>query len=608
MSGHAGEMKASLLLTLEDQLSGGVNKLMEVLDRLIGTTGRLEEGFGLLTGKLDGMFDKAGQNAEKATRHVGVFERALMRLGETAGTVGRHLDGVWGGMGKVADKMGALGGLAAGVSVVAPVQSFAGYENILRQIAVTQHLSGPAADAEIKRLDAMFASDAQGSAQSSESIAKAYLDFASSGLPRDVIDKIIGQHSRAATAYAMTPEALGPAVLAMVQTMHLPETEIGAAIGAMAEASKSGRFKVEDFSRELPGIFGQMASIGMTGRGSADFGFAALEIAMKNANSGGQSAANFFDALRYTMMHREEINWKKYAGGIDIDKALIAGEKEGKNPIEVYLDLLHKLTAGKTPVEQGIILNTIMPNSQSESAFAALLQHYDEFLALRKKLDGVDATGTQRDFDTERKGPAAAVRLLDENQQRLTRSLGEGFQPGVDAISQALHDWDDGLKSLNDAFPTTMKWVEGGTAVVLAFGAAVGLISLVAGGPVAVAIVAIAALAAGADELYRHWGDVKTFFAGVWDSFNTGVGHAVDGMSKLLDLKAKATAAPYMGDAVVLTPEEQAKISVITPGNPSPHNSVVHITLDPGLRAQYDTLPPGVRFDARQTNQVVGRP
>jgi len=511
MSGTGGEMKASLLLTLEDQLSAGLTGLMEKLDKLIGVTG---DGFTKLGEKLDQAFSGVGPATKKAAEHVGVFESVLKTLGETAGTVGKKLDAMWGAGGRLADKIGGIGGAVAGISIVEPVEQYANYENTLRHIAITEGKSGDAVKPEIDRLTRLFAEDAQKTGQSSESIAKAYSDLVQMGISSNILDRVIGAHSQAATAYNISPEALGPAVGALLQNFKIPEEQIGAALSAMAQASKEGRFKVEDFSRELPGVSGVMSLLGMTGREGADYGFASLETIMKNSSDPSQASAGFVDALRYITDNAGRNAFKRE--GIDLSAVLAAGQKEGKNPLDTILDLLTKLTAGMDPVAQAEKLGGLLHNQQAALAIQALLQHRDEANTLKTKLDGVDQTTVQRDFGTAVAAPITEVRLFQENIEQITRTIGEGFAPALKVVAQVLGDMKDGLTAINEAFPVWGPRIEAATGVVGALGAAIGLISLVAGGPVAVAIAAVVALGVAAEEIYKHWGDIKQFFVGLW--------------------------------------------------------------------------------------------
>ncbi len=528
-------MKVSLLLTLEDRLSSGLTKLMDTLDRLAGNADRLAGGFTTMADKLDGIFSKTEGHVKRAGNSIGNFERLLKGLGETAGTIGAKLDGMWTGAGHFADKIGGIGGAVAGISIVEPVEQFAKYDSLLRQITVDRGLSGAAAEAENHRLSKMFAEDAQASGQSSESIARAYLDLARMNLPKSVnLDTVIGQHSKIATAYNMDPESLGHALGALLNNFGIADTEVGATMAAMAQASKRGLFKMEDFSRELPGVSGEMSLLGMTGRKGADYAFSALETVMKNSAEPNQAAIGFTDALRFITDSAGDHAFAR--AGIDLAGIERAGAKQGKNPMDAVLDWLTEWTKGLSPVDAAHKLGSVLHNAQAAQSMQALMQHRDEQRGLNTELDKVDNSVLDRDFNTMKEGPMQQVNLFHENIEQITRTIGEGFAPALQLVARVLGDMKDGITALNEAFPVWGPRVEAATGVVGAFGAAVGLISMVAGGPVALAIAAVVALGVAAVEIYKHWDGIKQYFADLWhgvqDAFTaweTWLGAWIDG-------------------------------------------------------------------------------
>ncbi len=448
MSGST-TMRASLLLTLEDQLTGGLERLLGALNSLTETIDKISAAFGHLN--IGAPFTKADGHIKETTDHIKALDDQLAVVARTSTTVGEKLQNAWEHAAKLGNRLGVIGGAVAGYSVIAPVEDYAKYENVLRHIAITEGLSGDKVDPEIKRLTKLFAEDAQKTGQSSESIAKAYYDLVTTGIPASMLDRVIGAHSAAATAYNISPEALGPAVGALLQNFKVPEADIGSALSAMAQAAKEGRFKVEDFSRELPGVSGLMSLLGVTGRKGADYSFAALETIMKNSSEPSQASAGFVDALRYITDNAGRQAFKR--AGIDLPGVLAAGEKAGKNPMDTILDLLGHMTAHQDPLKQAETLGALLHNQQAALAIQALLQHRGEFNALNAKLGGVGPEVVQRDFNTAVADPITQTRLFHEEWDQLLRLIGEGFLPVLTTLNAALRAFVDGFKWMNENFP-----------------------------------------------------------------------------------------------------------------------------------------------------------
>jgi hypothetical protein len=273
----AGNMTAALHLVLDDKISSGLKLMTKQLDSLrdagkqIGLgklTSGLEElrrGIGSATSMKDVIFS-IGSAAERSGQQIKRMAQDLMFAAKYHATLGvqsleRGLNNASRpNLGQIGKQFGVIGGAAAGYSVMAPIQAFSEQELLLRHIAITEKKSGPDVGMEVMRLNKMINSDALETGQSSESVAKAYSDLVQRGIPSSVLDKAIKAHSRAATAYNVPAEAMGPAVAALLQNMKIPEADLGTLLARMAYASKEGAFKIEDFSRQLPGVTGRMVT------------------------------------------------------------------------------------------------------------------------------------------------------------------------------------------------------------------------------------------------------------------------------------------------------------------------------------------------------------
>ena len=294
-------MTAAFTLTLQDKLSAGLTGIQKQFEQLP------DKGKELNLGKLERAdtvlrtLSREVQNLTSDLRGIeGAADRGWSAMKRMASTKFQAVKN-WGqnalGPQGIGGKLGIIGGAVAGYSVVQPVRAYADYQNIALHSAITQGLSGPPAVAETNRLMAMFNKDALQTGQLSTNIAQAYQDLIQTGMTPERAEKLLPIHSRAATAYNISPESLGHAVFALSDSFKIDEQQMPGALAAMALASKEGRFKVEDFSHFLPSIGGDMAKLGMTGRASADRAFAGLETVMRYSAEPGTGASNFTQFL-----------------------------------------------------------------------------------------------------------------------------------------------------------------------------------------------------------------------------------------------------------------------------------------------------------------------
>jgi TP901 family phage tail tape measure protein len=491
----SGALKASFTLTLEDKLSSGLKEIKSALQDL------RDVGKDLTLGKLDG--GRAVESIRTVTREVKALTGSFDMLQATASRAWNGIKNAsrpvmnWGAKTfGPQSRLGVFAAAAAGYSVVEPIRSYAAFQNIALHSAITKGLSGPAATAEANRLMRLFQTDALATGQSSTSIGQAYQDLIQTGMSSELAEKLLPIHSRAATAYNISPEALGHAVFALSDSFKIGEGDMGGALASMALASKEGRFKVEDFSRFLPSIGANMAKLGMTGRGSADLAFAALETVMKNSADPGSGAANFTDFLNYlTSPHAARSFALDSRGmapetrailnqygirGINMPKLLENARKLNIDPISAVIGTLQAKVKNLPPEVLAEVLGAFFTNQQSRDAALAMLLHAPDLVNMRGHLAGADSNMLGRDFDTGFNAPQVQLQVMHENLDQLENRLGQGFSPLIGPLNTALEGVLSGIKALDDHLPGLGDAVISVTGALLAAAAAIGAIGFVA--------------------------------------------------------------------------------------------------------------------------------
>lgn len=470
-------LTASFVLKLEDKLSGGLEKLMKLLDRVSKLGAKL---------KLPGL-EAAAPKIDRVTEATRRLDRTLGTTGRTATRTGRSLSemisgvearlgrlatrargafgGVFGAGRNLGHSVGIIGAAAAGLALAGPMRQYAGYDTLLRQMAITEGLRGRAVAPEMARLDAFFREDALRTGQTSLSIAEAAQDLLRSGVPMQTVLQLLPAHSMAATAYNISPEALGQAVFALNTSFGIGHEDIRGALASMALASKSGKFNVDDMSRYLPAIGGAMRLLGMTGRGNADMAFAALETVRMNTGDSATAATNLTDLLHYMT---SPMAVRAFAGlhmfgvrsgqNIDLPAMYADARRHGINPLMAFLGKLQEQVRGQTPEQMSLTLGRYLHNQQAGDAAKALIQNSDHFIKLMLKLKAVDANVITQDWITMFNAPAAQLRMFSELVSQLTRRAGEGLVPILQDVNGLLLRAVNALDHLD---ATGHAWVSG---------------------------------------------------------------------------------------------------------------------------------------------------
>ena len=488
----AADLRAALVLTLEDKLSAGLNKITKLFDELSSLGKKLS--LGKLENGSDGL-RKTGMEAETLVGHLrGVSNAAdrawsaLKRMGEAPV---RKIGQALGAQGAI----GALGAAAQGYSLYAPVQKYADFEMIARRTSITEGLSGAAANAETQRLMTMFRRDALASGQNSSNIGEAFKELLENGNTVAEAQGLLPVHSLAATAYGVDAKVLGPTVSALHRSFKISEDDIGGVLAGMAMASKQGRFKFEDFSRYMPGIGGLYDKAGMSGPGAANLAFASLETIMKYSPDAGTADASYRQFLtdiyaphsaRTFALHNRGMAEETRAlldqyhvTGINLPQTMRAAAKAGINPQDAVLNALEAKVKNLPVDVKAEVLGAFFGNQNSGMAAFALLNDRENTAAQIKRLSGADKALLYRDAATAMDGPEKKLEQVNEQFKQLEERAGRGFYPILVHLNEGLGYLGDGLSWLDQKAPGASDGILAVVGGVLAFGAVMGAIGFV---------------------------------------------------------------------------------------------------------------------------------
>jgi TP901 family phage tail tape measure protein len=323
----------------------------------------------------------------------------------------------------------------------------------------------------------MFNRDALDTGQPNTVIAHAFNDLVRRGVPLAEAERLIGIHSRAATAYGIDPEALGQTVGALSQNLGIGADDMEGTLAAMAFAAKKGAFSVGDFAHFIPQATATFGKLGMKGRGAADTAFAALETIRQNTGDASTAATDLNDLMNYLTSNFAKRSFAHI--GVDIDKYLLDAEKKGINPLDAVLSLMKSRFKGLSPVAIAQQLGLSVHNMQGRDALVALLQHGQYFDELRALLGGQNADTLDRDFITMFQSPKIQLAIFAEQLGQVTQRMGEGFEPILEKVNLGLSWLSDWLNRLDQQYPGASGDFMLGIGVLLTTLATLGAIGFV---------------------------------------------------------------------------------------------------------------------------------
>jgi hypothetical protein len=575
-------MRASFRLDFEDNLSRGLANLKNGLSAL------RDVGRSLGLGKLerDDALRRLSSEAQNLVGHL----RAIVTSADGASAA---VSRMWARASKWGHKtfgaqshIGALGAAAEGYSLFAPTEAYAGFNSQLRQIAIAKGLSGAAANAEISRLTKFVDKEALAGGQTSASVEAAYYGLQTGGAGTEKqVEEALSAHTRAATAYGIDPEAFTPVTLALMKNFHVFGEDLKRTLAAVGQAAKEGQMKVTDFANVLPQVAGQMNTHGMTGRQNANLSIAALQTIRTDVGEAGQAGTDFnymLDTMysktgmqgfaltgRNTFAEQRARALMMKAtggyGGIDVSALIDNAAKQGIGPIDAVLGKLMEIKSKLNPHEFSNLLGAMFTNDEARKGWQALINHFDQFKAMRGQLNAVDASKVNTDFATAFADPEVKLRIMHERLVQLTRTVGAGFFPVFLALNGALSrfmeliDWMDakmpgakesvllvvggflafgaaiaaigvvgppfiaGLSLMGGALDLVWTALTFGVGVIEGILPAIGVVLEVLGGLIGVGtavagaiVVAVIAVAAAAYDIIANWSRFRGFFVEMW--------------------------------------------------------------------------------------------
>jgi TP901 family phage tail tape measure protein len=469
------------------------------------------------------------------------------------GRVGNAVSGAGQRLSAASGQVGLMGGALAGIGLEASIHQAAELDHVLRQITITQHMSGQTAENEINRLRHTLTADAIETGQPLQELAKAYYFLLTTGMKASTVDQLMPIHSRTATAYGVSPDAMGQAVFALHDSFGINHDDMSGALAAMAQATQEGHFGFEAMSRYLPTIGGITSQLGMKGRVSADKVFAALESVVKNAADPSQAAVDFTDMLKAMTQPYAKKAFAKQ--GIDIQKVFSNATKAGQDPMEAYINELDRMTKDLSdPIAKAFRLGAVLHNMQAGTAALALLQHRDDYTRMRDELHGIGAEKLQKDFDAAMAGLMPQLLVRAQKVTALEQRMGLGFAWTVPVSSALLGGIVVGLNWMDDHLPGVTNVVLGLTGGMLGLVAVMGVLG-VATGPVKAGFLLMGnairgvfslstlrflvspwlalplLLGAAVMDIWQHWERFRQNFHWMWD----GLKQAANGFVEFLN-------------------------------------------------------------------------
>lgn len=379
--------------------------------------------FSQIAAKIRGM-NAAAVNANRSTATAASMAAASSRQASMANTA------VIGAAARV------LGPAAVAVGATKAYKNYAQTDLQIRRIGIT----ADATEEEVSKLSDTMRGLAFGTGQTFQQVTKGLESLVAGGM--DLKDALPAMPAIAKTAQAAGAEVedMATTTLALNQNLKISTDQMQNAFDILVKGGKAGKFELKDMARYIPSIAPAAVAAGMKG----EEGLMRLVAALQTVRNGTGTTEEAADSMLniFAKMESEETTKKFSKFGIDLRKEMAKARKEGKDLLEVFIDLSDKAIGGDL---------SKVPQLFSDMQFARGMRALLSYRDLNKKVMNElkqSAGSAQKDFEKVMNTPAIAMKRMSEASDRLINSIGFG----IEELSKKFSGKEGGLtKGINDA-------------------------------------------------------------------------------------------------------------------------------------------------------------
>ncbi|WP_336947394.1 phage tail tape measure protein [Asaia sp. HN010] len=239
--------------------------------------------------------------------------------------------------------------------------------------------------------------------------------------------------------------------------------------GALASIALAGKQADLPFEKLAP-LLPQVASqAGMLGvRGRSGVDDLAALLAVARKSTGTEGEA-VTNTRAFLQAITSPHTAKRFAEfGVDLFGTEAAARAKGIDPMIAVLQQVNRITHGGRDAKA---LGTLFNNQEDRGFVTAILQHMDQYFSIRGKVAGADQTVIDRDFHTGMHSTQTELASFEEALSQVLRLVGDGFVPTLHLLTVGLHGVIDALEWMQKATPGVLPVILGITGGLIAFAA-----------------------------------------------------------------------------------------------------------------------------------------
>jgi len=370
------------------------------------------------------VFKGLSKRFDRMVRQAGAFNRQAGAMNRSV----RRLDRGFMGVAARATTFLAPAAITAGMNVA--TKRFASFERELQRLVIT----GEATDDQIGVVKKRIEEVADVAALPIANVKEGFASLLEAGKTVEEALKLLEATSVAAQASDSRAADLATTIIAVGDNLGFAADQAQLAFDIMIKGGKLGKFELKDMAQHLPGLVPQFANLGMKGEEGLIRLVAMMQTVRLQTGDAGQAATALGDLFQKMEVDTVQNKFKKF--GIDVRSSLAKARREGKDLIEVFLDLAKEATKGDLSK-----LPQLIPDKEMRRAVNAMLQERGRLKGFESELDNA-AGETAKDLSRLTDDAQASLDRLANSWDQTVRRIGalsaKILVPAFDTLNKAL--------------------------------------------------------------------------------------------------------------------------------------------------------------------------
>lgn len=333
----------------------------------------------------------------------------------------------------------ATGAVVAGTVAAKAYTDFAELERRVNRIVINADKGADAIRPTITKLQSI----ASATKMSFEDVVSGLETLVASGRSLDEAMSFLPSVTLTAQASGAAISDIALSADALAGSMQIAGGDMQKAFDILVAGGKAGKFELKDMSQYLPSLLPAFSALGYKGTEGLQKIVAMLQV-VRNQAGASSDAATYLSNV-FQKMYSDATAKKFHDFGIDITEALDKAKREGRDVVDVFLDMTMIATKGDLSK-----LTKLFPDAEMQKGVRALLMQRDALRDMTKALGEVDGSAL-KDFNQIVSDSQAGIQELSNLWGKFMNQVGSGVayvvNPALKATTTAIEDTVDAARA-----------------------------------------------------------------------------------------------------------------------------------------------------------------